>query len=299
MESKRGTLTVLVVTVVVILGTLPCTIAQDNPDREPPPDKPRMQRPDGERPGFRSGERGDRGRRGGWPGRPDGRRRRPEFSDEQIDSVLAELKKRDPNSAKELTDLRKKDPNEFRNQLRMTAGPEIGRIIMSSWAERRQTEFLEWLEKYVPKEAEELAQLKETETELYTKKYELIWQKYGRIFGRTRRNPELAKVLIADLELRERQRELQNKYRTADAEEDKKELEARLEVVVSDRYDLIVRQKQMEYEQLLKRLEELQKEVKASLKEIETWLDKGFKEKTVQEHMEDLTADEIKRGPFD
>lgn len=299
MESKRGTLTVLVITVVVILGTLPCTIAQDNPDRDPSQEKPRMQRSDGERSGFHSGERGDRGRRGGWPGRPDGRRRRPELSDEQIDSVLAELKKRDPNSAKELTDLRKKDPNEFRNQLRMTAGPEIGRIIMNIWALRRQTEFLDWLEKYVQKEAEDLAQLKETETELYTKKYELIWQKFGRIFGRTRRSPELANVLVADLQLRERQRELQNKYRTADNEEDTKVLEAQLEIVVSDRYDLIVRQKQIEYEQLLKRLEELQKEVKESLKEIETWRDKGFKEKTVKERLKDLTTKERKRGPFD
>ena len=110
--------------------------------------------------------------------------------------------------------------------------------------------------------------------------------------------PLMMDFVIADLELRERQRELENKYRTADAEEEKKALEAQLEVVVSDRYDLIVRQKQMEYEQLLKRLEALQKEVKASLKEIETWLDKGFKEKTVKDRMEDLTTKERRRGPF-
>jgi len=306
MESKRGILIVLVVAAVVVFASLPCSIAQDNPDRDPPPDGPGMQRPGGERQEFRPGGRGERGGRGDdrqgrrrWSGRPDGRWRRPELTDEQIDSVLAELKKRDPNSAKELAVLRKNDPNEFKNQLRINAGPEIGKIIIESWREVQREEFLEWLEKYVPKEAQVLAQLKETEPDLYTHKYELTWRIYGRIYGRTRRNPELASVLVADLQLRERQHELENKYRTADAEEDKRELEAELEVVVSDRYDLIVRQKQMEYEQLLKRLEELQREVKESLKEIETWLDKGYKEETVKERMEFLTSEEKRQAFWD
>ena len=301
MESKRGILTLLVVAAVVVLAYLPCATAQDNNDENTRVrEGQRMSRPGGERSGFRPDERGGRGgaRQGrGGRLRPDGRRRRPELTDEQINSVLEELTKRDPNTAKELADLRQKDPNEFRNELRRNAWPEIGRIIMSSWAVRRQTDFLAWLEKYVPKEAEELARLKETETDLYTQKYELAWRKYDRIYDQ-RWNPELTKVLVADLQLREKQRELQSKYRTAKAEEEKKMLWSQMEEVVSDRYDLLVRQKQMEYEQLLKRLEAMQNEVKASLKEVETWLDKGFKEKTVKERMDDLMTEGRKRGPF-
>ena len=297
MESKRGILTVLVVAAVFVLVCLPCSIAQDDSDRDRPPDRPRMERPGGmSRRGPGTGDR-DGGRRGpgSRSGRPDDRWRRPELSDEQIDSILEELEKRDPNAAKELAELRKKDPNEFRSELRRTAGQEIGRVIIENWRKIQREEFLEWLEKYVPKEAEELARWKDKEPNLYTQKYELTWRRYDRIYDMTRRNPELAKVLVADLQLQERQRELQNKYRTAEAEEEKNVLEAQLEVVVSDRYDLLVRQKQLEYEQLLRRLEALQNEVKASMKEIETWLDKGFKEKNVKERLEFLTSE--RRGP--
>jgi hypothetical protein len=310
MESKHGILTVLIVTSVFIFTCLPCAFAQDNNDENGRRDRQgqRMSRP-GDRPGFRSGERDSRGGpddrdgrggppRGGRPGRPDGPRRRPELSDEQIDTVLQELSKRDPNAAKELAELRKTDPNEFRSELRTNAWPEISKIIMSSLAVRRQTRFLEWLEEYVPKEAEELARLKDQDPNLYDQKYELTWRIYGLIYERTRRNPELAKVLVADLQLRERQHELQNKYRAAENEEEKNEIEAQLQEVVSNRYDLIVRQKKLEYEQLLGRLEALQNEVKASLHDIENWLDKDFKEKTVKKRVEYLTSGERRRGPF-
>lgn len=303
MESKRGILTVLVVAAVVVLVSLPYAFAQGNDENTRGRGGPRIPRP-GDRPGFRSGDRPDReggpgdrmGR--GRPGRPDERWRRPELTDEQVDSVLEELTKRDPNTAKQLAELRKTDPNEFRNELRRSAGPEIGRVIMRIWTERRRAEFLEWLEKYVPTEAEELARLKDKEPSLYEQKYELLWRIYGRIYDQ-RRNPELTKVLVADLQLRERQHGLQNEYRTAKAEEEKNELKAQLEEVVSDRYDLIVRQKQLEYEQLLGRLEELQNQVKASLKDIGDWLDKGFKEKTVKKRVEELTTENRRPGPFD
>jgi len=304
MESKRRIITVLIVAAIVLLASLPCAIAQDNDNQERRGrEGQRMSRP-GQRPGPGSGERSGRGgpgERGGRGGRlrPDGRWRRPELTDEQIDSVLKELTKRDPNTAKELTELRKEDPDEFRNELRRSAGPEIGRVIMQIWTERRRAEFLKWLENYVPKEAEELARLKDKEPDLYEQKYELTWRIYDRIYERTRRNPELAKVLVTDLQLRERQRELQSKYRAAKAEEDKKELMAQLEEVVSDRYDLIVRQKQMEYEQLLRRLEALQNQVKESLKDIKIWKTDEFKEKTINERMEDLTTENRRRGPFD
>ena len=238
---------------------------------------------------------GDRSRGGLRPGRPEGRGW-PELTDEQIDSVLEELAKRDPNTAKQLAELRKTDTNEFRSELRNAARPEIGRVIMRIWTERRREEFLEWLEKYVPKEAEDLARLKDKEPDLYTQKYELTWRKYDRIYERTRRNPELAKVLVADLQLQERERELRSKYRTAKAEEDKNELMAQLEEVVSDRYDLIVRQKQMEYEQLLRRLEAMQNMVKASLKDIKEWSTDEFKEKSINERLEELTTKKGRNG---
>jgi len=222
-------------------------------------------------------------------GRPDGRWRRPELTDEQIDRVLEGLKQRDPNTAKELADLRKKDPNEFRTELRRSAGPEIGRVIIDSWRERRREEFLDWLEKNVLKEAEALAQLKDNDPNLYAQKYELTWRKYGRTYDRSRGNPELAQVLVADLQLSEREDELLKKIKAAKAEEEKSEIMAQLEEVVSDKYDLIVRRKQIEYEELLRRLQELQNRVKASIEDIGKWRNQKFKEEKVKERVKDLT----------
>lgn len=305
MELKRGILTVFVITIVAFLVFPPCSIAQDNSDQNQPSNRPRMggmdrpgQRPgpaleerDGRGgPGERSGGRGGPGdRRGGgqrFGGRPSNRWRRPELTKEQIDGILEELKKRDPNTAKQLTELRTKEPEKFMTELRQAAGPAI---IMRVWSEIRRKEFLEWLDQYVPKEAEELVQLKEKESDLYRQKYELTWRKWGRIYDQTKENPELAKVLVADFQLHERQRDLQEKYQAAKTDEDKEELRAQLEEVVSDIYDLTVRQKQMAYEQLLKRLEDLQNDVKASLKEIGIWKTEEYKKETVKKRMDFLT----------
>ena len=292
MESKRGILTVLLVTAVVILASLPCSLAQDNNDQDGRRrEGQRMERPGGS-PGGRSGERGEQGGRGGSGDRTrgDSRPRRVEgrkwleLTNEQIDSILEELKKRDPNTAKGLAELRKTDPNEFRSELRRVAGPKI---IMQSWENRQRTEFLDWIEKYVPNEAEVLARLKEKEPELYTQKYRLTLRRWGRIYDRTRRNPEFAKVLVLDVQLSERESELIVKYKAAEGEDDKNELMAQLEEVVSDQYDLTVRRKQMEYEQLLRRLEALQREVKASLEEINEWRTEEFKKESVKKRLED------------
>jgi len=289
---------------VVMLVSLPCSFAQDDSDQNQPPDMPRMgmDRPGGPRQGPGEGDRDGRGgpgdRRGGPPRfgvRPDERGRRPELTNEQIDSILEELKKRDPNAAKQLADIRTKEPEKFLTELRQTAGPEIGSVIMRFWSERRREEFLVWLENYVPKEAEELKKLKENDPNLYTQRYDLTWRKYDRIYEQ-RRNPELTKVLVADLHLLERQRDLQRKYQAAKTDEDKKELMAQLEDVVSDRYDLTVRRKQMEYEQLLRRLEALQNDVKASLEEIKIWRTDEYKEETVKKRLEELTTERRGRG---
>jgi hypothetical protein len=302
MESKRGILTVLVVAAVFVLVSLPCSIAQDDSDRDQPPDRPRIERPgqrggpgSGDRDGGRRGPGGDRQGRGGRSGRPDDRWRRPELSDEQIDSILEELTKRDPNTAKELAELRKKDPNEFRSELRISAGQEIGKVMIESWREIQRKDFLEWLEKYVPKEAESLAKLKENEPKLYAQKFELVWEKYRPIYDMARRSPELTPVLIEDMQLTERENELVKKIKAEKDEQQKTELMNQLEKVEFDKYDLIVRRKQIEYEELLRRLQVLQNEVKASLADIDEWRNEKVKAERVEERVNDLTSERGRR----
>ncbi len=235
-------------------------------------------------PGFEPPPEGEqRGQRRGPP--------RFELTDQEIEQILQSLKNRDPAKAKELTQLRQKDPDQFNAKLREYAGEELGKIMrgrMETWRARIQAEFIEWLGKNYRREATKLANLKDTEPELYWKEFDRLREKYWRIFEEERRNPELAVVLREDLELRERRDALVRRIKAAGSEKVKAELTAELEDVVSRRYDLIVRRKEIAYERLLKWLEELKKRVEESKNEIRDMKREQIKAENVEKHVKDL-----------
>lgn len=222
------------------------------------------------------------------------RRGPPEFelTDEEINQIMKGLKERDPAKAKELAELREKDAEKFKVELRRQGGEEFGKIMkerMENFWRKRRAEFVGWLEKNYSKEAEELARLKEKEPELYLKKYNILRDRYWHIFEEEKRDPEFARVLKEDLELRQKQGELLREIKAAKSDNEKKELAAGLEDVVSRRFDLIVKRKEIMYERLLKWLEELKDRVKESKVEIKKWQDKEFKAENVKKRLKDLT----------
>ena len=228
------------------------------------------------------------------PGRGPGRGpRRFELTDEEIDRVMKALKESDPAKAKELAELRVKDPNQFQAELRTHGREEVGKIIrerIETWRQRWRTEFLEWLQKNYRREAEELERLKQRDPDLYVDKFDLTMEKYRPIWVAVRRgNTELAEVLKEDLELKERRAELLRAIKVAKSEKEKKELTEQLQVVVSRRYDLIVKQKEMAYERLLRWLKELQNRINKSRAEIANWKDEKFKAENVKQRLKDLT----------
>jgi hypothetical protein len=204
---------------------------------------------------------------------------------------MKSLQESNPEKAKELTKLRETDPNQFSIELRRHGREEFGKIIrerIAKWRERRRTEFLEWLGKAVPREAQELAKLKDTNPDLYVEKYELALKKYGRIYEEGRRNPGLAEVLIEDLKLKKRRDELVKNIKAAQSEREKRKLVAELEEVVAGRFGLIVRRKQIAYERLLKWLDELRKRLRERRSEINIWREEKFKNDNVKQRMQDL-----------
>ncbi len=211
------------------------------------------------------------------------------------------MKERSPEKAKELTELRKKDPDKFREELRRHAREEFGRVVrerIEKWRKQRQEDFLEWLAKSLPDEAEELAKLKERDPKLYDQKYELALKKYGRIYEESRRNPELAEVHIEDIRLQKRRDQLLSKINATTNRREKQKLTEELEEVVGRRYDLIVRRKQIAYEWLLKRLEELQNRINESRAEILKAQDAKVKEGNIKKRTQEL-LEEKKGFPWD
>ena len=242
--------------------------------------------PEGRGPEFREPPREPEGGRGGR-GRP-----RPfELSDEMIKRVLDSIAKKDPAKAKELAKLREKDPEQFEIELRTSGREEFGKIFreqMESMKQKWQADYIEFLEKNYPQEAEDLKKHKDKDPEVYSRRFELSMRRYGAIFRASRENPELAVILKEDMELRDKADGLLKKIKETKKEEEKKKLMAELREVANDRYDLIVRRKEIEYERLLKRLEELKKEVEENKAEITKWKDQQVKEENVKKRIEDL-----------
>ena len=280
MKASYGVILVLAMAAVIILSILPCSAQRMGEEKKE--DIWREDEPTGPRGDPRGGPR-----RGPGPGR-----RRSELTDEEIDQIMKGLKERDPAKAKELAKLREKEPEKFREELRKVAREEFGKIMrerIEKWRRQRQAEFLEWLEKNFRKVAKELSRLKETDPNLYWKKFDIVRRKYWPIFEEERRNPELAEVLKEKLKLNERRDRLVREIRATRDEKKKKELITKLREVVSSSFDLMVREKQIAYERLLKRLEELKKRIEERRDEIIKWRDDKYKAEKVKERIKDLT----------
>jgi len=275
MKASYGVILVLAMAAVIMLSILPCSAQRTGEEKKE--DIWREDEPTGPRGDPRGGPRG--GSRGG-PRR---------FTDEIIERIMKDLAESDPEKAKELAKLREKEPDKFKDELREVMRKQFGERIREHMDERRRkwrAGFLEWLGKIYPPVAEKLANLKEQDPERYMKTFDRVVKKYGYIHKAWMQNPELGRVLKEKLELKEKRDRLLRRIRASKSEKDKKKLITQLEEVVSSRFDLIVREKQIAYEQLLKQLEELKKQIEESQAEVDKLMD--FKTENVKARVEGL-----------
>ncbi len=160
---------------------------------------------------------------------------------------------------------------------------------------RLHSEYLEWLEENYPEEAERLAEMREENPELHRRHLAFSMKKYGRIAKAAEDNPELAAVLKENLELKEQRAELLEEIESA-SDKEKEALMEELKEVVSRRFDLIVKRKELEYEQLRKKVAELQEHVDKSEAKMEKWRDAKFKSESIESRVKELlgNSDEFK-----
>jgi hypothetical protein len=278
MELRRGFIVILFIATIAAIAAVPCYSGEKKTDSMW--DEP--QGPDG--PG-----RGGPGR--GGPGRGGRGRGRFELTEKEVNRIIKNLQENNPKKAKQLKELREKDPNQFNIELRRHGREEFGRIFrerFDKWRKERQNEFLKWLGETFTKDSRDLAKIKETNPNLYPDKYEMIWRKYQRIYDERRRNPELAEVLIEDFKLKETRDELLIKIKASKNEKQRGIWVAELEKVVSRRFDLIIRKRQIEYELLLQWLQELQDRITENREEINKGLNQEYKNENVKKRMKDL-----------
>jgi hypothetical protein len=229
------------------------------------------------------------------PGRGAPGPRRIEPTKDEIDRILESFRQRDPKAAADLAKLRKKNPARFMDELRKRARDEFAKIMrerrnnfLEKWRERRRNDFLKWLQKTFPSDAQEMAELKDSDPNLYGRKYDLAWRSYGRIFDESGRNPELGNILVEDVKLKRIEDGLVSKIKASTDQGEKEKLEAELEQVIGNRYDLILKRKQLIYEWLLKRLDELQKRINDSRADMLKYQDPKVKAENVEQRAKSL-----------
>lgn len=243
------------------------------------------------------------------------------LTDEKIEQILNLIAEKAPQRAEELRQLQKEDSDKFKEQIRAElakmrppekggpeslqpgrrssprrlpegAGPPSGRrrgpARGGRWRENMQKsheEYIKWLEKNYPDEAQELEELQEKDPDQYLRSAFASRRKYGRIMDAEKRNPELGEVLKEDLEIQKLCVELLEQIKQADGKK-REELVKELDGLVSRRFDLIVRKKQLQYQDLQKRLEKMQAELKQRQFEVEKLQES--KEKAIKERLAEL-----------
>jgi hypothetical protein len=233
---------------------------------------------------------------------------------EQADHILAELKEKNPQKADELAKLREKDPNAFKMELhnamreqfmsrmmeqkRPQQGPAghdmPGSEFMREKIQEKTDEYLKCLKDNYPDEATKLEQLKKDNPEQFARAMMISGKKYGPICMAIKDDPNLAKVLKQQMELRGKRAELLKQIRATTDEKQKKTLTTELEQIVGQQFDLIVKRKQMAYEDLTKKLADLQKEVDQKKAEVEKWKSKDFKSQRIKERVTELLNEKEK-----
>lgn len=233
--------------------------------------------------------------------KPEQRFRWFELTDEAVERMMGKLAESDPEEAKKLEKLQKTDPEKFRDEMRKVmreryherfrehrAGQKARGKSGGRRLQKEHAEYLEWLRKNCPEKAEKLAKLRKGKPKLYERKLQASHKRYGRIAETAKKRPKFAKVLKEDLELKEKRDRLLAKIGATVEVSEKKQLLEELEGVISSRFDLILRRKQIAYEHLRKRLKNLEKRVKQNETELTKW--KEIKDEKVKERLEELVG---------
>ncbi|MDH4202148.1 MAG: hypothetical protein OEV87_04580 [Phycisphaerae bacterium] len=216
-----------------------------------------------------------------------------QLTEKQIQEILDQFKKTDPAKAVRFEELRHKDAQKFITairdeikQQRKKTAPEQPR--QEQWKEalsKKHETFLVWFKKQYPEDHEELIELRVTDPEKYVQRSTDLMKVYEPIQRMEKYSSKLAGTMKKNLDLQKRRDALLLQIRIA-SKEQQPELIEELGSVVSQRFDTIVVEKQLQYQWLRKRLNDLTKKVETRAKELES-LNKN-KKKAVQDRMNEL-----------
>lgn len=217
--------------------------------------------------------------------------RQEELSTERLAELVKYVAKDDAERSKQLNDLYEKERDKFWSEVRDffrkereargdseggpggpgggPGGPPPNRGRWREQLQKRHDELVEWLKENFPQVEKDLAKVRDKDGDQYAKDFAEIRRIYEPIMSTQGRNPELGGVLIEERQLTIYRDSLLIEIRRAGKDEKRKErLVNELTKVVEQHFDLIVRKKQLQFEELRERLEQLQRELSVREKEL-------------------------------
>ncbi|MHC5075489.1 MAG: hypothetical protein ACYTFM_03560 [Planctomycetota bacterium] len=214
-----------------------------------------------------------------------------ELTEEMIEGIMHRIKENDPEKAKELQELREQDSEKFEEELRTMLQQWRGRREeRRRYFERKAEEYLQWLQENYPDEAERLARVKEEKPDSYERNLIFSYRRYEDIMEASEDDPELAEVLKQELQLKIERDRLVQRIKSTDDEQQKEKLTGQLKEVVSERFDLIIKRKEIAYKRMLARLKRLKKEAEEGEISLKEFINE--KEQNVEERVEGLLSGE-------
>lgn len=214
-----------------------------------------------------------------------------QLTEKQVQEILEKLKAKSPQQAAQLEELRSKDTEKFIAAIREEikkhkSAPEAPK--KEDWKQelyKKHEAFLAWFKKGYAQDYEDLIGLQVTSPEEYVQRFMDLMKIYEPIQRMERYNPKLAATMKKNLELQKRRDALLLQIRIASKDQQPKLIEG-LHAIVSQRFDTIVLEKQLRYEWLKSRLENLAQKVEERAKELEA-LNKN-KDQSVQDRLDEL-----------
>lgn len=210
------------------------------------------------------------------------------LSESRAHLIMQEVEEDDPDLAKTLQKLWATDRDGFMELLyekKLMPSSVKGHVIDEK---KLKKDFVAWLQKNFEEEAKNLQAIKENCPDTYERHLALSRQQYNRIMETERKNPELAEVMKQDVRLTKQRGVLLAKISKA-KDSERKKLIAELKKIVDARFDIIVKKKQLRYENLEKRIDWLSKKIEENKIETQKLIEK--KEEKTKERLAELLSE--------
>ncbi len=129
-------------------------------------------------------------------------------------------------------------------------------------------EYMAWLEENAPQEAERLEALRDADPEEFVNQVAVSRRRYEPVIRAQKRNPELAEVLMADIDLQDQRDTLLAEIALAQGPQ-RDALVEQLAEVVSRRFDVIVQKRHIKFAEIEARIEKMRQSLQAQKNELQ------------------------------